>query len=133
MVLAVGLGQTSLGVQQQIKRRFFGLKLCLDCFQLDACRIEPVERSLRNDIGPLHVGHSRSDPRAYRTKEEEAYWKDRDPIKLFSAYCVEVGIFSEKEVEAIDATATAEIEAAIKFAIDSPDPDPSELYTDVYA
>ena len=61
MVLAVGLGQTSLGVQQQIERRFLGLKLRLDRVQLDACRVEPVERSLRNDIGPMYVGHSRSD------------------------------------------------------------------------
>ena len=80
-----------------------------------------------------YYGHSRSDPRAYRTREEEAHWRDRDPIKLFGAECVERGIFSKEEVQAIDATTTEEIEQATQFAIDSPMPDPSELYTDVYA
>ena len=80
-----------------------------------------------------YYGHSRSDPRAYRTREEEAYWRDRDPIKLFGAYCVKAGIFSEKEVNDLDAATTEDIEQATQFAIDSPWPDPSELHTDVYA
>ncbi len=80
-----------------------------------------------------YYGHSRSDPRAYRTREEEAYWKDRDPIKLFSAYCTDIALLSEKEVQALDAATTEDIAQAIRFAIDSPLPDPSELCTDVYA
>ncbi len=80
-----------------------------------------------------YYGHSRSDPRAYRTREEEAYWKDRDPIKLFSAHCTDIGLLSEKEIQALDAGTTEDIEQAIRFAIDSPLPDPSELCTDVYA
>ena len=80
-----------------------------------------------------YYGHSRSDPRAYRPREEEAYWKDRDPIKLFSAYCIKIGLLSEKEVQGLDAAVAEDIEQAIRFAIDSPEPDPSELYTDVYA
>ena len=80
-----------------------------------------------------YYGHSRSDPRAYRTRQEEAYWHDRDPIKLFSAYCIKAGILAEKEVKALDDATTREIEEATQFAIDSPMPDPSELYTDVYA
>ena len=79
-----------------------------------------------------YYGHSRSDPRAYRTREEEAYWKDRDPIKLFSAYCIDIGLLSEKEVKALDDATTEDIAQAITFAIDSPYPDPSELCTDVY-
>ena len=80
-----------------------------------------------------YYGHSRSDPRAYRTREEEAYWKDRDPVKLFSAYCIDIGLLSEKEVKALDDATTEDIAQAITFAIDSPQPDPSELCTDVYA
>ena len=80
-----------------------------------------------------YYGHSRSDPRAYRTREEEAYWRDRDPIKLFGAYCIEAGIFSEKEIQTLDDSTTEDIEQATQFAIDSPMPNPSELYTDVYA
>ena len=80
-----------------------------------------------------YYGHSRSDPRAYRTKKEEAYWRDRDPIKLFGAYCNEIGLLSEQEVKDLDALTTKELAQAITFAVESPDPDPSELYTDVYA
>ena len=80
-----------------------------------------------------YYGHSRSDPRAYRTREEEAYWHDRDPIKLFSAHCIEKGILSKNEVQKLDDSTTEDIERATQFAIDSPFPDPSELYTDVYA
>ena len=80
-----------------------------------------------------YYGHSRSDPRAYRTREEEAYWRDRDPIKLFSAHCIKTGILSKAEVQALDDSTTEDIERATQFAIDSPMPDPSELYTDVYA
>ena len=80
-----------------------------------------------------YYGHSRSDPRAYRTKEEEAYWHDRDPIKLFSAECIARGILSKNQVRAIDDATTEEIEQATQFAIDSPMPEPGELYTDVYA
>ena len=80
-----------------------------------------------------YYGHSRSDPRAYRTREEEAYWREQDPIKLFSVYCVEKELLSKKQVEALDAATTEDIERATKFAIDSPMPEPSELYTDIYA
>ncbi|NIA06977.1 MAG: pyruvate dehydrogenase (acetyl-transferring) E1 component subunit alpha [Actinobacteria bacterium] len=80
-----------------------------------------------------YYGHSRSDPRAYRTREEEAYWHDRDPIKLFSAQCIETGILSENEVKAVDDSTTEDIEQATQFAVDSPMPEASELYTDVYA
>jgi TPP-dependent pyruvate/acetoin dehydrogenase alpha subunit len=80
-----------------------------------------------------YYGHSRSDPRAYRSREEEAYWRDRDPIKLFGAYCVKAGILSENQVQELDDSTTEDIEQATQFAIDSPMPDASELYTDVYA
>jgi pyruvate dehydrogenase E1 component alpha subunit len=79
-------------------------------------------------------GHSRSDPRIYRTKEEEAYWHTRDPIKLFSADLLKEGVLTEKSLAALQAEVDAALAAAEKFAIeDSPYPDPSELYDDVYA
>jgi len=80
-----------------------------------------------------YYGHSRSDPRAYRSREEEAYWHQRDPIKLFSEHCIKTGILSKSEVQALDDSTTGDIERATQFAIDSPLPDPSELYSDVYA
>ena len=80
-----------------------------------------------------YYGHSRSDPRVYRTKDEEKYWQDRDPIKLFSEKCVKDKIMTEQEVKNLDAEVQKEIEDATKFAMDSPYPEPAELYEDLYA
>ena len=49
-------------------------------------------------------GHSRSDPRAYRTKEEEAAWKERDPVATFPKLLVEAGYATQEEVDALEAT-----------------------------
>ena len=79
-------------------------------------------------------GHSRSDPRKYRTKEEEAYWHDRDPIKQFSELCVAEGVLTEKEVEAVEKRVEQEMIEAEDFALNqSPDPDPATLLEDVYS
>ncbi|MFA5859229.1 MAG: thiamine pyrophosphate-dependent enzyme [Elusimicrobiota bacterium] len=80
-----------------------------------------------------YYGHSRSDPRAYRTRDEEKYWKERDPIILFGKKCVASKVLTQKEVETLDADVRAEIDAAVKFAVDSPLPRPEELYDDLYA
>ena len=102
--------------------------------------LESVERARRGD-GPSLIecmtyryrGHSRSDPRVYRTKEEEAYWQGRDPITLFKEVLVKGGVLSEKAFASLQAEVDAAIAAAEKFAVvESPDPDPSEVYDDVY-
>jgi len=78
-------------------------------------------------------GHSRSDPRVYRTKEEEAYWHDRDPIKLFKADLLAEGSLTEESFAALQAEVDKAIAAAEKFAVEeSPYPKPSELLDDVY-
>jgi len=77
-------------------------------------------------------GHSRSDPRAYRTKEEEAAWKSRDPIPNFSALLVSKGIATEAEIDAIEERAEVAIEEATDFALDSPMPAAEELMDFVY-
>ena len=78
-------------------------------------------------------GHSRSDPRTYRTKEEEAEWKLRDPIDTFRAWLTAHGQVTDKELADIQAEVTVTIEAAIEFAENSPLPDPADIYEDVYA
>jgi pyruvate dehydrogenase E1 component alpha subunit len=80
-----------------------------------------------------YYGHSRSDPRVYRTKEEEKFWAGRDPITLFAKKCVEQKFLSQDECDKIEAEVREEIEHAEKFAIASADPDPSELYKDLYS
>jgi len=104
---------------------------------------EAVGRALeraRNGDGPTLIecqtyrwyGHSRSDPRKYRTKEEEAAWRERDPVRIFPARLVEAGIATEAEVDEIEERAEAEIEAATEFALNSPMPPVEELTKFVY-
>ncbi len=79
-------------------------------------------------------GHSRSDPRKYRTKEEEQSWWDRCPIKLFSEQLEAEGTLTRKEIDTLQAEVDGEIAAAEHFAVEeSPYPDRSELYDDVFA
>ena len=80
-------------------------------------------------------GHSRSDPRKYRTKEEEHHWMtQRDPIKIFSDLIVGQKVAAQADVDATWKSVEEEMAAAEKFAIEeSPYPDPSTLLEDVYA
>jgi 2-oxoisovalerate dehydrogenase E1 component len=78
-------------------------------------------------------GHSRSDPRAYRTKEEEAAWKARDPIPSFAAWLVENGIYSQQEIDALEEKVEDAIEEATSFALESPMPAADEVEAFVYA
>jgi len=79
-----------------------------------------------------YYGHSRSDPRVYRTREEEKFWRERDPIIIFSNKMKEQNILTEEEINAIEEEVKKEIEEAVEFAINSPYPEPEELYTDLY-
>ncbi len=79
-----------------------------------------------------YYGHSRSDPRNYRTREEEKFWRERDAIKLFSKKMAEQGVLKEDEVKEIEELVTKEIDEAVDYAINSPLPEPEELYTDLY-
>jgi 2-oxoisovalerate dehydrogenase E1 component len=77
-------------------------------------------------------GHSRSDPKAYRTKEEEKAWRERDPIAVLSKRLIEEKLADEKQVEEIKQKAEDTIEKATQFGLDSPWPDPADLAKDVY-
>jgi len=81
------------------------------------------------------MGHSMSDPLhgVYRTKEEVEEQKKRDPISQLALKLKEEGVLDDARLDALDAEVRAEAEAAVKFAEESPDPDPSELRTDVLA
>ena len=99
-----------------------------------------VERARRGE-GPSLIecqsyrwyGHSRSDPRKYRTKEEEAAWKARDPIPNFAARLVEAGIATEAEIDALEEQVVEAVEEATEFALNSPTPPVEELELYVYA
>jgi len=78
-------------------------------------------------------GHSRSDPRVYRTKEEEAAWKQRDPIPNFARRLTEAGIATQEEIDALEKKVQQEIKEATEFALNSPNPPVEELELYVYA
>jgi 2-oxoisovalerate dehydrogenase E1 component len=71
-----------------------------------------------------YVGHSRGDARGYRTKDEEAIWAAKDPIKTFGAAIVEEGIASEDQVKEATSRAKKRIAEALKHAQQAPWPDP---------
>jgi TPP-dependent pyruvate/acetoin dehydrogenase alpha subunit len=79
-------------------------------------------------------GHSSSHPPTEgRDPAEVEAWLKRDPLILYRAELERRGLLDEGASASMKASVDAEIEEAVKFAIDSPLPDPSELYKDVYA
>ncbi len=78
-------------------------------------------------------GHSHSDPRAYRTREEEAEWKQRDPITVLKKNMEAVGMLDESGFEALDQATKENLDKAMTYSEASPEPSPDEVYTDVYA
>lgn len=80
-----------------------------------------------------YMGHSMSDPGNYRTRDEIAKHRERDPVHLFTESLREAGIINDKVYDKIEARAKDAVDAAVKFAEESPFPDESELLTDVYA
>ena len=100
---------------------------------------EAVARARRGE-GPTLVecktyrwyGHSKSDPRKYRTKEEEQDWHDRDPLTVFSQQLLDAKVATQEELDAVENRAEKAIEKATEFALASPMPDPAEVEQDVY-
>jgi len=77
-------------------------------------------------------GHSMSDPAKYRTREEVNEVREHhDPIDLARAKILDAGWADEDTLKGLDKDAKAIAAAAAKFAQESPEPDPSELWTDV--
>jgi acetoin:2,6-dichlorophenolindophenol oxidoreductase subunit alpha len=80
-------------------------------------------------------GHTVGDPLTYRPKGEAQGWKspERDPISRFGSYLVKEAGFVQDELETLKQKAEDEIEAAVDFAVHSPDPEIESLWQDVYA
>lgn len=103
--------------------------------------IEKAAKHCREGKGPYLLemityrfkGHSMSDPRKYRTKEEEAKFQGEDPIEKVLATIKKNKYATEKQIEAIGAKIKKQIEDAIKFAEESPLPEPDDMYEDIYA
>jgi len=80
-----------------------------------------------------YMGHSMADPihGHYRTKEELEEQKLRDPIQMLRGQLQASGLLGEKEYAELEAGVRAEVEDAVSFADQSPEPDPRELFTHV--
>ncbi len=79
-------------------------------------------------------GHSMSDPATYRTRDEvNKVREERDPIDRVRGWMIDGGLAQEDEIKAIDKEIREIVNDAADFAQTSAEPDPSELYTDIYA
>ncbi len=77
-------------------------------------------------------GHSRSDPRAYRTKAEEKAWHQRDPITVLRKKLLDEKLCTEEKLDKVKDKAFNAIEMATKYGMDSPWPNVADLTKDVY-
>jgi len=101
--------------------------------QLVAQAREKHEPSLLECVTYRYRGHSMSDPDTYRGKDEVKEWQSRDGILSLADYMKKQKMLDDQELQRIDEEITAQAEAAVKFADESPEPDPKDLYRDVYA
>ncbi|HET7839915.1 MAG TPA: thiamine pyrophosphate-dependent enzyme, partial [Rectinemataceae bacterium] len=107
---------------------------------LDVRRVvaRAVERARKEAVPSLvealtyrYKGHSMSDPQKYRTREDIDEYRKRDPIALLKGRLEEAGLLAEADWSALVAEAERIVEEAVAFAEESPEPPPSELFTDV--
>lgn len=78
-------------------------------------------------------GHSKSDTNVYRTAEEIAQWKTKDPIEHMKAELIANGCFSTDELNRMEDRARQDIEDALEYAQNSLYPSANTLCEDVYA
>jgi pyruvate dehydrogenase E1 component alpha subunit len=112
----------------------------MDLFAVNASASELIERARRGD-GPAYLvcttyryhGHHAGDPLNYREKEEVDRWRQQDPIERVKAAAVERGVMTTAEVADLERRVDGEIQAAVEFARNSPEPSIDQLMTDIYA
>lgn len=102
--------------------------------------IERAVKRAREGDGPTFLeiktyrfrGHSMSDPAKYRSKDEVEEYKEKDPITEVLKVIETNAWATEAEIEAINEKVRLQVEECVQFAEDSPWPDDSELYKDIY-
>ncbi len=102
--------------------------------------IERAARRARDGDGPTlleiktyrYKGHSMSDPAKYRTKEELEEFKEKDPIEHVRKIILENNFATEADLETLDAKIKDVVDDSVQFAEESPYPDTSEIYKDIY-
>jgi pyruvate dehydrogenase E1 component alpha subunit len=100
----------------------------------------PVYRREGQSPGPCFVnvhtyrykGHSMSDPQKYRSKEDVSAAQEQDCIERMVRQLIDRGVATQDQIDRLDKKAKKVAQAAVKFASESPDLGPDEMYTDVY-
>lgn len=103
-------------------------------------KTKKIVEDIREGNGPVLVeaktyrfrGHWEGDPEIYRTKEEIIEWQKRDPIKLLKSKLIEENILDEPEISRIKNQIEKEIEEAVVFAKNSPEPSKLEAFDYIY-
>jgi len=142
---AMGTSVSRASAQTDFSKR--GLSFNIPGEQVDGMDVRAVKAAgekavawCREGKGPFilemktyrYRGHSMSDPAKYRTREEvEKVRNDQDPIEQVRNRLLAAKM-SEQDLKAIDADVRKIVNEAADFAQQDPEPDPSELYTDVY-
>jgi pyruvate dehydrogenase E1 component subunit alpha len=103
--------------------------VCLEALEMARTERQPV---LVEALTYRFRGHSMADPEEYRTKQQVAEWRLRDPLGNFGDRLEAAGLLSADERQQIDTDAIARVDAAVAFAEASPEPAPESLYDDVY-
>jgi len=142
---AMGTAVTRASAQTDFSQR--GVSFAIPGEQVDGMDVRAVKAAgekavqwCRDGKGPYilemmtyrYRGHSMSDPAKYRTKEEVQKMRtEHDPIEQVRARLLEKGWASEDELKQIDKDIRATVAEAAEFAQTDPEPDPSELWTDI--
>ncbi len=111
-----------------------------DLDAVNAAASEAIERA-RSGEGPTllealtyrYLGHSKSDANLYRTREEIAEWREKDPILRFARTLEEEGTLPEDGFRALDEEARKTIDDALEKAQREAEPEPESALEDVYA
>jgi pyruvate dehydrogenase E1 component alpha subunit len=134
---------TTMSHELTIKGRAHGLKeATMDGMDVIAVQQDMHELAewCRENSRPAFVdmkcyrykGHSMSDPRKYRTREEEERHESNDPIGKFERTLLDNGVVTDAVIKEIMASCREEVRDSIQFANESPEPPMSDLYTDVF-
>lgn len=78
-------------------------------------------------------GHSMGDPERYRQTEEVSFWQENDPIGIYRKILTSKRIAKKSDLDKIDQQVTMEVDEAVKFAEQSPEPNPEALFENIYA
>jgi len=143
---AMGTAVTRSSAQTDLSKR--GVSFNIPGRQVDGMDVRAVKAAAEDAIawcrsgkGPIilemmtyrYRGHSMSDPAKYRTKEEvDKVRTEHDPIEQVRGRLLERKWASEDELKKIDAEVRAAVNEAAEFATHDAEPDPAELYTNVY-